>query len=335
MHTSWCGGMTRGAVFDSIWGWACDSVSDTLAQPECRYVVHGMVVGKFRGSAPRQRGAALLEGMVTRASACVRRLGGGLRSQQVRFGRLLDNSKVTIERLIEGWSQQTGAAAVGRHVLAIQDTSEINFRTTSERRRGLGEIGKGVGRGVLVHAMLPSPNFHLISRVMHDRCLSDGSSLCAASERFPLAATKSVELRARAPHGPARAALLSLRFGTVALRRPKGPLQHHLPESVSLTLVEVIERNPPNGTEPLNWRLLTTHDVPDVAAAWQIIDWYKQRWNIEQLWRIMKLQGLRIEDSQLATAERLIKLTAIATKAAAIIFQLHQARDGGSTEPAT
>src|SRR5208282_2785846 len=45
-------------------------------------------------------------------------------------------------------------AAVGRHVLAIQDTSEINFRTTSERRRGLGEIGKGVGRGVLVHAML-------------------------------------------------------------------------------------------------------------------------------------------------------------------------------------
>src|SRR5208283_2191790 len=126
MHTSWCGGMTRGAVFDSIWGWACDSVSDTLAQPECRYVVHGMVVGKFRGSAPRQRGAALLEGMVTRASACVRRLlGGGLRSQQVRFGRLLDNSKVTIERLIEGWSQQTGAAAVGRHVLAIQDTSEI------------------------------------------------------------------------------------------------------------------------------------------------------------------------------------------------------------------
>src|SRR5208282_2785847 len=89
MHTSWCGGMTRGAVFDSIWGWACDSVSDTLAQPECRYVVHGMVVGKFRGSAPRQRGAALLEGMVTRASACVRRLGGGLRSQQVRFGRRL------------------------------------------------------------------------------------------------------------------------------------------------------------------------------------------------------------------------------------------------------
>ena len=39
-------------------------------------------------------------------------------------------------------------------MLAIQDTSEINFRTTAERRRGLGEIGKGVGRGLLLHAML-------------------------------------------------------------------------------------------------------------------------------------------------------------------------------------
>ena len=39
-------------------------------------------------------------------------------------------------------------------MLAIQDTSEFTVRTTPERRRGLGEIGKGVGRGVILHAML-------------------------------------------------------------------------------------------------------------------------------------------------------------------------------------
>jgi hypothetical protein len=347
--------------------------------------------------------------MVTRASVCVRRLGGGLRSQEVRFGRLLDNSKVTTERLIEGWSQQTGPAAAGRHVLAIQDTSEINFRTAPQRRRGLGEIGKGLGRGVLIHAMLamdadngsclglvagriwtrqgrvtiahdkraledkeserwvstgvvakkvladakmvtiigdresdfyaawamlPSPNFHLISRVMQDRRLSDGSSLFAASEQFERADTTSIKLRARAPNRPGRSAELNLRFGTVALRRPNEAMYRHLPKSVSLTLVEVTEPTPPQGVEPLHWRLLTTHDIPDAAAAWCIVDWYKQRWNIEQLWRLLKLQGLKLEDSQLATAERLIKLTAIATKAAAIIFQLHQARDGRSGEPA-
>ena len=41
-----------------------------------------------------------------------------------------------------------------RHVLAIQDTSEVHFRTTEGRRRGLGEVGHGNIHGLLVHAML-------------------------------------------------------------------------------------------------------------------------------------------------------------------------------------
>lgn len=62
--------------------------------------------------------------------------------------------------------------------------------------------------------------------------------------------------------------------------------------------------------------------------------WDKKRWTIEQLFRVLKTQGLRREDSRLATAERVLKLTAIATKAAAITLQLVQARDG-TTEPAS
>jgi hypothetical protein len=92
--------------------------------------------------------------MVVRATSCVRQAAGGGRAQIVRYGRFLANEKVTLPALLAGWSEQTGLAAAGRHVLAIQDTSEINFKTTPERRRGLGEIGKGGGRGVLLHAML-------------------------------------------------------------------------------------------------------------------------------------------------------------------------------------
>jgi hypothetical protein len=92
--------------------------------------------------------------MVVRASSCLRRAADGHRSGIVRYGRFLANEKVTLGALLAGWSEQTAIAAAGRHVLAIQDTSEINFRTTAERRRGLGEIGKGVGRGLLLHAML-------------------------------------------------------------------------------------------------------------------------------------------------------------------------------------
>jgi len=104
---------------------------------------------------------------------------------------------------------------------------------------------------------------------------------------------------------------------------------------VSLTLVEVVERDAPTGTEAVHWRLLTTHEVNDAAAAWQIVDWYKMRWTIEQFWRLLKLQGLRVEDSQVETAERLIKLTAIAAKAAVTTMQLVQARSAPDREPAT
>ena len=64
------------------------------------------------------------------------------------------------------------------------------------------------------------------------------------------------------------------------------------------------------------------------AAAWQIVGWYQLRWVIEQLFRVMKSQGLRLEDSQMATAERLVKLAAVAVKAACIDIQLTQERDG-------
>jgi hypothetical protein len=72
--------------------------------------------------------------MVARKQVCLRRLGGR-RAQEVRFGRFLANPKITVDRLIEGWGDQTAVAVQGRHVLAIQDTSEFNFKTTAQRRR--------------------------------------------------------------------------------------------------------------------------------------------------------------------------------------------------------
>ena len=327
----------------------------------------------------------------------------------MRYGRFLANPKVTVAALLDGWGEQTATAVHGRHVLAIHDTSEINFRTSPERRRGLGEIGKGNGRGLLVHAMLaldavsgsclglvggriwtregrvtvphqhralpdkeserwittamraqqvlaaaamvtvvgdresdfyaewatvPGVNFHLLTRVMQDRRLADGGSLYAAGASFPVAGSADIALRGRSPREPARSAHLTLRFGVVVLKRPQGS-DPRLPKNVKLTLVEVVELDPPSGVEPLHWRLLTTHKVASTAAAWQIVEWYKARWTIEQLFRVLKTQGLKLEDSQLETADRLLKLAAIATKAAAVTIQLVQARDGRSAEPAS
>ena len=116
--------------------------------------------------------------------------------------------------------------------------------------------------------------------------------------------------------------------------RPRQTLEKGLAETVEVSLVEVTEVDPPAGAEPILWRLLATHAVEDVAMAWRVVGWYRRRWTIEQVFRTFKQQGLRLEDSQLKCAERLIKLTAMAATAAAVIMQFVQARDGQSREDA-
>lgn len=346
--------------------------------------------------------------MVARKSVCLRRAAGGKRSEIVRYGRFLDNRRVTVSSLIEGWGRRTATAAAGRHVLAIHDTSEINFRTSPEHRRGLGEIAKGNSHGVLLHAMLavdaqsgdslglvageiwtrqgrqviahdkraaseresrrwlstaqaakkvlaaasmvtvigdresdiysawtqaPEDRVHLLSRSMQDRALVGGGLLDATVAGWPAIACRRLELVERAGR-PARHAKLEMRLGEVTIKRPHR-CDRHLPDGVRLRVVEVREPNPPAGQAPLRWCLLTTHQIQDAAEAWQIVEWYKLRWTIEQLFRTLKKQGLRLEDSQVESAERLLKLTAIATHAAALIMQLVQARDGQRVQPAS
>ena len=345
--------------------------------------------------------------MVAGKDVCLRRLAKGVRGQEVRFNRFLGNPKVTTERVIESWSEATAAAVEGRHVLAIQDTSEINFATTAGRRRGLGEIGKGNGRGVLLHPMLAvdaengiclglvsgqvwtrkgrrtvshdlrdlsdkesqrwittalaakpllakaamvtalgdresdifalyasaaEQHFHVIARSMHDRKLADGAGLYAASEDMAVGDQRLIVLPARAQRAE-RTAQLELRFGAVSLARPQSKFLRHLPKSLPLNYVDVREADPQAGTEPLHWRLLTTHAVATAEAAWRIAEWYKRRWLIEQFFRVLKTQGFRLEDSQVGTADRLLKLVAIAAKAAVITIQLLQARDGRALQP--
>ena len=127
---------------------------------------------------------------------------------------------------------------------------------------------------------------------MHDRRLATGEGLYAAAERFAFTATRLVALPgARAQtRGATGLAELAVRQGrTRPLRATRA--NRNLPKSVALTLVEVVERDRPTGTEAVHWRLLTTHEVADAEAAWQIVDWYKMRWTIEQFWRLLETSG--------------------------------------------
>ena len=343
---------------------------------------------------------------MSRESVCLRRLAAGSRRDIIGFGRFVANPRVTLDALIEGWGSAASQASAGRHVLAIQDTSEINFSTTKQHRRGLGEIAKGHGHGLLLHAMLgadaetggivgliagriwtregriaipharrlvedkeserwlstseaakpvlaaaamvtevsdresdlyakwarvPEPGFHILTRVRHDRPIVGGGKLSTA----PLLPAGEVlaNLPAR-PGRPARAARLVARFAQVEVLRPKNSIEKGLAPTVPVSLIEVAEIDAPSGAEPVFWRLLTTHPVKDATMTWRVVGWYRQRWIIEQFFRTLKQQGLQLEDSQLESADRLLKLTAIAAHAACTIMQLVQARDGKSGQDA-
>jgi hypothetical protein len=184
-------------------------------------------------------------------------------------------------------------------------------------------------------ASVPRAGFHLLSRAMVDRRLAGGGTRFSAAESFAVAGRRKIQLAARQPDRAARTATVEMRYGEVEICRPRDERDHSLAKTVRLRLVEVREVDPPEGVEPLLWRLLTTHDVADAEQAWRVVGWYQARWTIEQLFRVTKSQGLQLEDSQLASADRLVKLAAAAIKAACLDIQLVQERDGKHQLPAS
>src|SRR3954449_12761464 len=78
-------------------------------------------------------------------TVCLRRLGGD-RKGELQAGRFFASPRVTAAKLVAGWSDLTGAACAGRHVLAIQDRSEVKFPTTVQCRRDLGPVVRACPR---------------------------------------------------------------------------------------------------------------------------------------------------------------------------------------------
>jgi Transposase DDE domain len=88
-----------------------------------------------------------------RQTVCLRKLGD-TRAEKVKFRRFLMNDRVTVGRIVVRLRARIATAAAGRHVLAIQDTSEINYESKRARKRGLGTVGNGSDVGLFVHPML-------------------------------------------------------------------------------------------------------------------------------------------------------------------------------------
>lgn len=116
----------------------------------------------------------------------------------------------------------------------------------------------------------------------------------------------------------ARVARMEIRFCAVQLKAPSrlGKLK-----PVELFAIEAREVGAPKGASPLQWRLLTTLPVENLAQAIEKLQWYAKRWGIEVFHRTLK-SGCKIEQRQLGHADRIETCLAIDLVVAWRIFHL-------------
>lgn len=355
-----------------------------------------------------ERAAWMLERIVASGSLVLREVGG-TRSGEVGAHRLLSSEDVEPGALLVPHVARTAEACKGRRIVAVQDTTEINFDRSRQPIAGLGPTGNAGITGFFIHPVVavdaddeallgvagariwtraeePTPMHHdipydekesrrwleaaefaathlspvakevvvvadregdiypmfarrpamieFVVRANHDRVLASGGTLHAAPASWKVLGRAEVKVASKRIGEKGRAATVTLKAGTVTIKRPRSTPDRQDPATLTLGFVEVREEKAPKGTEPLLWRLVTTLPVATLAHAQDVVRLYRLRWRIEEVFRVLKKDGLDIEESQLETAGRLLNLGALALVAAARIIQLVDARDG-SARPAT
>ena len=156
----------------------------------------------------------------------------------------------------------------------------------------------------------------LLVRAQHDRVLEGSEKLLAKLSQGQPAGHVEVELERLTPRRKSskkkarpgrskRTALCALRF-----RRLRIPATRGGGEPVRMWGVRIVELNPPAGEEAVSWTLLTSLEVAEVATAVEVIDYYLQRWRIEDFFRVLK-SGCRVEYLAFHRADRLQRAIAI------------------------
>jgi hypothetical protein len=155
-----------------------------------------------------------------------------------------------------------------------------------------------------------------------------GQTITDCLAHTPLGYSYQVALPATDKRSKHRAKL-EVKWTEVQLKRPPNKTLKALPRSLTVRVVEVTETPATvvNGEAPVHWILLTSHAVATPEEASQLITWYSWRWFIEQLFRLLKSEGLDILGSSLSTYESLSKVSLLALEAAVRVLQLLIARD--------
>lgn len=164
---------------------------------------------------------------------------------------------------------------------------------------------------------LPDEQTHLLIRSSINRRLAcSREKLFEKLEHQELQSTYNLEIKGNKKR-QSRTAKMQLRYVKVKVQKPKKSHMDNYPNHVELFAIEAREvGSTPKGEPPILWRLLTTHPITCTADAMQCLDWYANRWYIEELFRILKSKGFELEASQLETGAALKKQVVMALQVA-------------------
>jgi len=156
-----------------------------------------------------------------------------------------------------------------------------------------------------------------IIRAVHDRKVEGSTEdhLIGLIKTLESNGTMKLNVRKKPGQQP-RKVLLNVSFSKVKISAPKGRK-----EIIECNVVYVIEKDPPENQEPLEWILLTSIDASSFEDARQIINWYKCRWIIEEYHKCIKT-GCMVEKIQLKQGERIENFLGIANVVAVRLLQL-------------
>ena len=125
-----------------------------------------------------------------------------------------------------------------------------------------------------------------------------------------------------------RVAKMQVQFTEVHFRQPANTRRMEYPV-VCLNCIRVseVEDSCPQDEEPVEWILLTNHEVTSVEQALKCVAWYRCRWYIEEFFRLLKKKGFAIEDIQLEKVQALEKNILLVSYATMLTITLKQAFD--------
>lgn len=144
-----------------------------------------------------------------------------------------------------------------------------------------------------------------VIRSAQNRLTRDGK-LRQQINQFSISGEYEIKITADNKKRAKRNAILQVRYGTVELCRPAKIVEKEkYPETLSVQVVYVKEKaeSVPEGEEPVEWILYTSHPVNSFEEALEIVYFYSLRWLIEDLFRTLKSKGVNYETSELESGK--------------------------------